>query len=934
MAINKKLIFWKSSTFNPPTSSSDTTKDVLWSAIVFFDSTAGTYANSIWTHGKVFSPGTWGTNQTNYVPLTISGTTYNLSKDGHTHNYAGSATVGGSATTSKALIGDDTRSTNSAPSVYMSGGTRYVGYVGNQTEFKQISVIGAGTFLTGTYCFLETKNPWSDSSGGLPIQVAYGPGTPCWRIATDANTWSVWQALNSGGNADKLDGYHAATTATANTIVQRDGNGYIYGVYINSNRGDENSAAASYIYDSGDGWMRKKTLANVKNELVTKVQIESVLTGNLTTHTHSYLPLAGGTITGQINLTTTTITTPQANTIALAAKSDGLYQKIGTIESKLATPADITNAILRRSPYEYYGGVDISSNLNDVNNTAYINLGTFSDGFTHINVEVELVPWLLSTSNIGSYKKAYVLRMVSASPGVVSIYDSRVIGDIGTTGNKYQIGVPEADGSNNLRIPIKYIGSGNGNGIRAFVRVTGVVSSNIDKVSLSVAAPSAMSAGTQEFMSFRNRLGIGTTVPQNNLDVSGNVAIGSYSGINAAPSNSLIVSGNVGIGTANPTQKIDVIGNALFQSGGSIYLRNASNNSSTKLSDNGATGVNLFTINTGGLDRFVINNSGNVGIGTTNPTTNPTNRLTVSKSLGTSDYISVAQYYLQFKIVNNLGIYGSRALEMGLLDDGIGVIQANEASVGYNSLLLNPAGGNVGIGTTNPNYKLDVNGTFNAATSARSPKFDLGNGWDIRAVSDKLHFSEYDFPKVELNLNGFSFLSWDRIQGIFQGINYPIAAYNPTMTRYYYAGAEVTMTTEGNITASSFETKTGTADQLLVANGTVINKSELATYAAETITNPSGTLTLKLATETVITNTLTSSNSISISLPSPTSGRVNESILIFKIGASLPTITQPSGIVYRISPPSLVINSTWTFVYEQVWNGSSWEIYCSSAKNA
>ena len=88
--------------------------------------------------------------------------------------------------------------------------------------------------------------------------------------------------------------------------------------------------------------MRKKTLANARNELVTKTQIESVLTGNLTTHTHSYLPLSGGTLTGQINLTTTTITTPPANTIALAAKSDGLYQKIGTVETKLALTTDLT----------------------------------------------------------------------------------------------------------------------------------------------------------------------------------------------------------------------------------------------------------------------------------------------------------------------------------------------------------------------------------------------------------------------------------------------------------------------------------------------------------------------------------------------------------------------------------------------------------------
>ena len=159
MAINKKLIFWKSSTFNPPTSPSDTTKDVLWNSIVFFDSTAGTYANSIWTHGKVFGSGVWGTNQTNYVPLAIGNTTYNLSKDGHTH---------------------------------------------------------------------------------------------------------------------------------------------------------------------------------------------------------SYLPLSGGTITGQVNLTTTTITTPPANTIALAAKSDGLYQKIGTVETKLALTTDLTWANITSKPTTLagYGIVD------------------------------------------------------------------------------------------------------------------------------------------------------------------------------------------------------------------------------------------------------------------------------------------------------------------------------------------------------------------------------------------------------------------------------------------------------------------------------------------------------------------------------------------------------------------------------------------------
>jgi hypothetical protein len=42
------------------------------------------------------------------------------------------------------------------------------------------------------------------------------------------------------------------------------------------------------------------------------------------------------------------------------------------------------------------------------------------------------------------------------------------------------------------------------------------------------------------------------------LDVSGGVAIGSYSNVNLAPTNGLIVSGDVGIGTATPTAKLDI----------------------------------------------------------------------------------------------------------------------------------------------------------------------------------------------------------------------------------------------------------------------------------------------------------------------------------------------------------------------------------------
>lgn len=135
-----------------------------------------------------------------------------------------------SATTAKHLIGDDTRNDNSPPSAYMSGGARYEGRAGWQTEFKYIATIGAHPFLTGTYCYLETKTPWSDSSGGYPIQIAYGAGRPCWRVGINNTTWGAWQGLADGGNATTVNGKTVGISVPSNakftdTIYTHPGSG-------------------------------------------------------------------------------------------------------------------------------------------------------------------------------------------------------------------------------------------------------------------------------------------------------------------------------------------------------------------------------------------------------------------------------------------------------------------------------------------------------------------------------------------------------------------------------------------------------------------------------------------------------------------------------------------------------------------------------------
>lgn len=67
--------------------------------------------------------------------------------------------------------------------------------------------------------------------------------------------------------------------------------------------------------------------------------------------------------------------------------------------------------------------------------------------------------------------------------------------------------------------------------------------------------------GTEMVILSDGSVGIGTTNPQNKLDVEGAMAVGfSYSGSETAPTNGMIVQGNVGIGKRNPEFKLDIYG--------------------------------------------------------------------------------------------------------------------------------------------------------------------------------------------------------------------------------------------------------------------------------------------------------------------------------------------------------------------------------------
>jgi len=171
----------------------------------------------------------------------------------------------------------------------------------------------------------------------------------------------------------------------------------------------------------------------------------------------------------------------------------------------------------------------------------------------------------------------------------------------------------------------------------------------------------------------------------------------------------ILGSGNVGIGTSNPATKLHVSGGTLMvdnawsfaskDSGGTprSLLFMAGNATAGNFGDNAYFGVqtaNSSVIVTNALARLTVDSSGNVGIGTTSPS----NLFHVA---GAGRFGTSSSYYTVLD-TNRLDAW----------NNGSG----SALYLNYNggNTLINTIGGNVGIGTSAPGYKLDVNGEVNA----------------------------------------------------------------------------------------------------------------------------------------------------------------------------------------------------------------------------
>jgi hypothetical protein len=185
----------------------------------------------------------------------------------------------------------------------------------------------------------------------------------------------------------------------------------------------------------------------------------------------------------------------------------------------------------------------------------------------------------------------------------------------------------------------------------------------------------------------------------------------------------LSASGNVGIGTTNATDKFTVYGAlASYKTGADtiqtqVYLANTGNTRAFNLQLNsGGTGLDLWSYNSANawLRHTTFDYNGSVGIGTA---TAILGKLQLDS--GVAPYYGPATSSATPNGFLTLGSTSSDVVNTFGVDatsTAYAWIQPRKASAAtYYSLVLNPNGGNVGIGTVTPAAKLEITGSSNSA---------------------------------------------------------------------------------------------------------------------------------------------------------------------------------------------------------------------------
>ena len=249
-------------------------------------------------------------------------------------------------------------------------------------------------------------------------------------------------------------------------------------------------------------------------------------------------------------------------------------------------------------------------------------------------------------------------------------------------------------------------------------------------------------------------VGIGTTSPASKLDIAaGSISVGT----NSATEGTILLQDQYSVGHltnigTNRSSGGPMIGYGVYPSAGAT---NAFSSSTSITAERAAFSFDgSFRWYTGGAQavsigaaatlsqRMVLNNNGNLGIGTTSPTAilDVVGQARITQNAAAFQLDGDNHVYMEFYPTNSL----SRQAYFGFPSVGSTQLTlANEATNGDIILLLNGTG-KVGIGTSSPGYTLDVVGPMRAYTNAT---YNGENGALIASNSTNLNkrvFIGYD----------------------------------------------------------------------------------------------------------------------------------------------------------------------------------------------
>lgn len=629
--------------------------------------------------------------------------------------------------------------------------------VGTQTPNAQLQVIGSGLFSSGIVV--------GDSSSNSYIYGAINPATNNIRFNNgggDRIDFNSSQLFYVGTSFFQGNNYATRVGETTSTATQKDSYQLVFQNALWDGSGGQYSTSAIRSVASTSQNLTSRLGFFTHNGTVANTQVERMCI----TSSGGYVGIGTTTPTAQLQVVGTgSFTSIDINNSVIAG------QGALTVNGGIVTQG----SFVRTSSFSIYGDSTTQIYKPDSSTLGYAVASTglrHSFGFNNAGTHT---PWMVITSSgvgIGTTNPSGQLHVIGTG-----VFDNIAIGttttSVGATSYKLLVDGDVSIGSGNANRSLTIYGNHVSAKRTVLKNVNGdsFLSFAVGNQNLSLGETGGLRFNNINYYAGASSAGLHRFFVSN--DTTPEVVIGS---------------GSLGIGTTSPSTQLHVIGSGLF-SGDVTVSGSVIGGSGTALfpsfefindSDTGlfSPAANVFGISTSGVERLRINNSGLIGIGTTNPTSqlqvmgtgNFTQALQVNgtgvsisgHSHSTSDITNFGSSFsglLPSTLVYSTGtnysngrllIGSGTSLVANTLTAGTGIVITNGSGTitintsGLQTALTNPVTGTglgastsgylsrwisnsglsnstiyqngsfIGIGTTTPSYSLDLRGTLRA----------------------------------------------------------------------------------------------------------------------------------------------------------------------------------------------------------------------------